>query len=271
MTLQTQAYITTNLGVQGRISRESPIPQTSPFIAEDDANDIQIQVGAFVFDGTGANQIKPTALAGVEPKGVAIVDSLQINVTGSTSMNVIEGMNVKVLRRGACFLKAPSTTPTLHDNVLVDPLTGDIKTNSATSLSASAGSLDFDTVATYDVWELLEDEDITLNVDGADVVVTGLTFDGVTDLAGVATVLDTAFDGYASCEVNDATTGLIFTSEATGLTSSVTYVGGDLGTVLGASTEGNVTAVVGTNAYNDTGWDVSIANTLGQTIEIERL
>ena len=71
------------------------------------------------------------------------------------------------------------------------------------------------------VWELITSGGMTIEIDGEDVALTGLDFDGVTTMTGVAAVIDTALGSDGACEWNGSQ--LVVTSATTGADSSVGY------------------------------------------------
>lgn len=88
--------------------------------------------------------------------------------------------------------------------------------------SASAGT--FETPDIYSkiaALELIDDGEFDIAIDGAAAVhITGLDFDGVTTLTGLAAVIDTKLTG-ATCTANDLNGSLVFTSSSTGASSSI--------------------------------------------------
>ena len=266
--LQTQAYVVQALGRAGMWSRENPLRQYTPCFAEADTNGDNVEAGGFVFAGSASNQAVKTASAGTAPIGLAIYEKMQIATNGGTSMAINEGEAFVKALRGCAFVKGAVNTATEGQNVLVDPLTGDIMSSASTSASATAGTLAFASASgTYTDYTSITAGTLSVNVDGTLVALTGLDFHSATDMAGVATVIDTALSTYADCAYG-ASTGIVITSKTTGASSSVEFVSDstDLATALGTGVSTD-----GTNAYVDTGWDVKSGNSAGQAFEAERI
>ena len=259
--LQNQVYIKQPIGRAGTISREAPAVKT-PHIVEGS----ELKAGGFAFAGTD-DKVKGTAEAGTAPIGFVPFERYQANRTGNNSMLINEGEEVAVCESGFFFAQVGDAAK--GDKVLVDPTTGKVSAGSAAG-NATAGSLDFVTVAEADEWQAENAGELKLVVDGTEKDYTGLDFSAASSLSDVAGVINTKITADASCAVNDEGTGLIIKSKTTGDDSSVKYSGGTIGTLLGAGTSGNVVENAGGNATVDTGFVIYTASDVNGVAEIRK-
>ena len=258
---QNQVYQKQPIGRAGTLSRDLPAVHTPHIVEGHD-----LKAGGFAFAGTDG-KVKGTAVAGTAPVGFVIFDRYQANLTGDNSMTINEGEEVAVYEAG--FMFAQTGDAAVGDKVLVDPTTGKISTGSAAG-SATAGSLNFVTVADAETWKAENAGTLTLNVDGADKQYTGLDFSSAESLTAVAAVIAAKTTSDAGCAVNSEGTGLVFTSKTTGASSAVKYVGGSISELLGVGTSGNVVEVAGGNATVDTGFVVYTASDVNGVAEIKK-
>lgn len=131
---------------------------------------------------------------------------------------------------------------------------------SVAATSAKLEGAELSEAATIGQLQTISDGSFDIDVDGVTVNVTGLDFRTVTDLAGVAAVLDTAITG---ANVTLDGIGLVVTSDTTGATSTLTNpveaVGGTfVGNILGLAdgtgavlTQGAAAAVLTAESKED--------------------
>ena len=266
MALQRQAYLVPALGKQGYESRQDPICQGSPYIAEGE----DIVAGGFVFQGTNENQAKGIATANTEPLGVAVYQQYQIGFAPATKIN--NGEVIKVDYRGCVFCKPLINVAKVGQKVLIDPTTGALQASDNDTSVATAGQLEFKVVKDAAEWKSTTAGKLSLIIDGTQQDLTNLDFSSVTDLASIATVLNTALTSKnGSCSATS--TGLVIKSKTTGSESTVRFkpVDGDISDLLQVKLLGNIQATDGANAFIDTKWTIKTGNDAGQVVEITRI
>lgn len=138
--MQSQVYINQALGQPGTISRLNPIDKI-PVVAEGDA----VVAGGFVFEGTDPETQVIGCSASTASKtaddiaGVAVLEGFQLALGNVTGMAVNEGKELAKVRKGYVYVVS-NTVSTHGQNVIVNPSTGVIETQTITYTTTVSGS-----------------------------------------------------------------------------------------------------------------------------------
>lgn len=243
----------------GQITRENPIV-IEGYFAEGD----NVKAGGFLFAGTNPEaQVVGTKAGATAVVGVAKRTPYQANMTGVVSNTYNEGAELTIIKKGYVAVLM-NNAANYQDNVFVDPITGTIQASSSSTQSATSGTLSFGSVSTVvNDWTAITAGTLDLLVNATPIALTGLDFSAATDMADVATVLDTALTLVADVAYS-ASAGLVITSKTTGATSSVEFVSStNLTALLGTGASVN-----GINAMIATGFKVNASCVAGAITEI---
>lgn len=138
--MQNQVYINQALGQPGTIARLNPCDKI-PVVAEGSA----VVAGGFVFEGTdpetqviGCSSATASKTA-ADVAGVAVLEGFQLALGNVTGMAINEGHELAKVRKGYVYVVS-NTESTHGQNVIVNPSTGVIETQTITYTQSVAGS-----------------------------------------------------------------------------------------------------------------------------------
>lgn len=138
--MQNQVYINQALGQPGTIARLNPCDKI-PVVAEGSA----VVAGGFVFEGTdpetqviGCSSATASKTA-ADVAGVAVLEGFQLALGNVTGMAINEGHELAKVRKGYVYVVS-NTAATHGQNVIVNPSTGVIETQTITYTQSVAGS-----------------------------------------------------------------------------------------------------------------------------------
>lgn len=138
--MQNQVYINQALGQPGTIARLNPCDKI-PVVAEGSA----VVAGGFVFEGTdpetqviGCSSATSSKTA-ADVAGVAVLEGFQLALSNVTGMAINEGHELAKVRKGYVYVVS-NTASTHGQNVIVNPSTGVIETQTITYTQSVAGS-----------------------------------------------------------------------------------------------------------------------------------
>jgi hypothetical protein len=138
--MQNQVYINQALGQPGTIARLNPCDKI-PVVAEGSA----VVAGGFVFEGTdpetqviGCSSATASKTA-ADVAGVAVLEGFQLALGNVTGMAINEGHELAKVRKGYVYVVS-NTASTHGQNVIVNPSTGVIETQTITYTQSVAGS-----------------------------------------------------------------------------------------------------------------------------------
>lgn len=261
--LQKNTYITKPLGKAGYIASKAILSEGYSYFVEEPTKN-----GGFAFQGSSVNQIKGTGNSGTIPLGVINYEQYQIGYEPSNIINA--GEVVRVLLKGDIFTKPFINEAIEGQNVLIDPLSGELMSSANETEPATKGSLLFENAninpADYHILTTENPGILELNINET-IVSKELIFETVSTQEEILAVFQQAF-AESPITITFTNTLLLFETNNTGIeqTIKINNINEALKNLLGSWKE-----IPGTAELINTGWKVKEGNAAGEVVRINKL